>query len=362
MTSTNKVRNPMMIGAMLAVLVLSVLPAFGWQGGISPVSDYQYKKDYAQYETIRKETDPQKRAQLLLAFMKEHPISRMLTYVVADYLDCLKPAIQSKDWAKVVAAEEALQALMPTEKSVRAAQVPEPGAGEFLKNVLPKAEQSIQSALLAAYYQSNNLPKAAALAEKLYAEAPNKNLAAALADIYLKLNNQDKFAVYAEKVIAEVPIEQSYTMMLQLAGIYQQKNNLAKAVEYASKVMAVYGDKVPQGVQESAWNQTRAYAYGLMGISAYANKDYAKTLEYYDKVTKFAPKTEEAWYYIAMSKWQNQDPEGAIAAFAKTVVLNGKLAQKARGYMEELYKARHNDTLDGLDQVLAKAKSDLGIS
>jgi len=30
--------------------------------------------------------------------------------------------------------------------------------------------------------------------------------------------------------------------------------------------------------------------------------------------------------------------------------------------LEQLYKARHNDTLDGLDQVLAKAKSELGIS
>ena len=62
-----------------------------------------------------------------------------------------------------------------------------------------------------------------------------------------------------------------------------------------------------------------------------------------------------------MSKWQNKDPEGAIEAFAKCVTLNGQLAKRAQQYLEDLYKARHNNTLDGLDQVLAKAKSELGI-
>jgi tetratricopeptide (TPR) repeat protein len=362
MTRIPGVRYPVISGAMLIVLAFGVLQAFGWQDKISPVSDYQYKKDYAQYDTIRKEADPQKRSDLLLAFMKEHPISRMLTYVAADYLECVKPHIQSKEWAKVISMEEALLALMPTEKTVQAAGVPEPGAGEFLKNVLPQAQRSVQSALLAAYYQSNNMPKAAELGEKLYAAAPDKNMAAALADIYLKMNNADKFTVYAEKIVAEIPVEQSFAMVLQLAGIYQQKNDLAKASDYAAKVMAVYGDKAPQGVQENAWNTTRAYAYGLMGLNSYANKDYAKTLECYGKVTTYVPKSEDAWYYTGMAKWRSQDPEGAIAAFAKTVVLNKNMAKKAQEYLEQLYKARHNDTLDGLDQVLAKAKSELGIS
>jgi len=362
MMRTPRVQCPMMIGMTLVVLVLSAFQAFGWQEKISPVSDYQYKKDYAQFEVIRKEADPQKRADLLIGFMKEHPISRMLTYVVADYMECVKPYIQGKNWAKAISMEEAMLALMPTEKSVRAAAVPEPGAGEFLKNVLPQAQNSIQQALLAAYYQSGNLPKAAEIGEKLYAATSDRSMAAALADIYLKMNNPDKFAAYAEKLVSEIPIEQSYVWALQLAGIYQQKNDLPKAAGYATKVMEVYGDKTPQGLQESAWNASRAYAFGLMGLNAYANKDYPKTLEYYGKGIQFSPKSEDAWYYTGMAKWRSQDPEGAILAFAKCVVLNKTLAKKAQEYLEQLYKARHNDTLDGLNDVLAKAKSELGIS
>ncbi len=362
MTRIRRVQSPMVIGAVFVLFVLSAFQAFGWQGKISPVSDYQYKKDYAQYEVIRKEADPQKRSDLLLGFMKEHPISRMLTYVVADYLECVKPHIQSKNWAKVISMEETILALMPTEKTVRAAEVPEPGAGDFLKNILPAAQRSIHQALLAAYYQSGNLPKSAEMGERLYASAPDTAMAAALADIYLKMNNMGKFAPYAEKAVSEIPIEQSYSLALQLAGIYQQKNDLAKASGYAAKVMGVYGDKVPQGVQESAWNASRAYCYGLMGLNAYANKAYDETLAHYTKVLKLAPKSDDAWYYTGMVRWRKEDPEGAIDAFAKCVVLNKTLAKRAQEYLEQLYKARHSDSLDGLDQVLAKAKSELGLS
>jgi hypothetical protein len=62
-----------------------------------------------------------------------------------------------------------------------------------------------------------------------------------------------------------------------------------------------------------------------------------------------------------MCKWQNKDPEGAIEAFAKAVVLNKDLGKKAQTYLEDLYKARHGGSLDGLDQVLAKAKAGLGL-
>jgi tetratricopeptide (TPR) repeat protein len=118
---------------------------------------------------------------------------------------------------------------------------------------------------------------------------------------------------------------------------------------------------VPPNVQEAAWNPTRAFAYGVIAAGIYETKDYVKALEAYEKVAKFDPKREDAYYFIGMCKWQNKDPEGAIDAFAKCVVLNKTYAPRAQKYLEDLYKARHNNTLDGLDQVLAKAKSEIGV-
>jgi tetratricopeptide (TPR) repeat protein len=222
----------------------------------------------------------------------------------------------------------------------------------------------IQNALLSAHYQSKNWPKAAEAAERLYALAPNKALLPALADIYSNMKNWDKYLDYAKLILADTSIDQpqGYSTALQMAQIYIQKQDIPAATEMLAKVMDVYGDKVPPNTQEAQWNATRAFAYGVIASGIYTKKDYAKAQELYEKVAKFDPKRDDAYYYIGMSKWQNKDPEGAIEAFAKCVVLNKPTAQKAQKYLEDLYKARHNNTLDGLDQVLAKAKSDLGVN
>jgi len=363
MTGNVQKQIPKSIGLTSAVLILCAANLFAFQEKISPLSDYQYKRDYAQYEGIKKEADVMKRAELLLAFVKEHPISRILLYAATDYQECVKPMIDKKDWAKAISMDEALMAVMPNDKTVQSAGIPA-GVDSFLKDQLLPAQKLILSALISEYWQASNLPKAAESAEKLYEVAPDKLLLPVLADIYLKMQNVDKYLAYGQKILAEFPMDQpqGYTTAIQMAQVYIQKQDVNAATDLFSKVMDVYGDKVPAGVTEPQWNATRAVAYGVIATGVYAKKDYPKAQELYEKVVKFDPKRDDAYYFIGMSKWQNKDPEGAIDSFAKCVVLGKAYAKRAQQYLEELYKARHNNSLDGLDQVLAKAKSDLGIS
>jgi tetratricopeptide (TPR) repeat protein len=358
---TRRVQSFTIVALAAACLTLSGgrLPA---QEKISPVSDFQYKKDYAEYEAIKKEADPQKRGQALMDYVKRRPISRILLYATSDYLETLKPQMDAKNWSKVIEQEEAFLALLPTEQSVKSEGVPEPGATEFITTQLQPAHKTLLQALMAAHYQANNLPKAAEIAEKLYAQTPDKATAATLADLYLKMQNLDKYLEYGEKVLAEFPIEQSYGTALQMAGIHLQKNNVPKARELYGKVIDAFGDKTPPGLEEAMWNAIRATAVTFSAAEAYSQKDYPKAIELYEKVAKFDSKRDDAYYYIGMSKWNNKDPEGAIDAFAKATVLGKANAAKAKQYLEDLYKARHNNSLDGLDQVMAKAKADLGIS
>lgn len=257
---------------------------------------------------------------------------------------------------------EALLAVLPTDKTIQDAQIPV-GVEEFKKEQLQPTQLAIHQVLLTAYYQSSNLPKAAEEAEKLYEMSSSKAMLPVLADIYLKMKNYDKYLSYGQKMLAEFPMDQpqGYGTAIQMAQVYIQKQDLSSATGLLAKVMEVYGEKVPPNTPEAQWNATRAFCYGELGREAYTKKDYAKAQELYEKVAKFEPKREDAYYYIAMCKWQTQDPEGAIDSFAKCIVLKGQLAQRAQQYIEQLYKARHNNTLDGLDQVLAKAKSALGI-
>jgi len=347
----------------VAIFVLSgVISGFA-QEKISPLSDYQYKKDFPQYDAIKKEADVQKRADALLAFIKARPVSRILLYAAGDYLACVKPLLDQKNWAKAITMEEALWAALPSEDAAKAA-IPEgvtPGLAEFMKEQLVPSQKLILQSLLGTYYQSQNWPKAAETAEKIYALAPDKSLLPAMADIYSKFN-VDKFLEYGKKMLAEFPMDQSYSVALQMAQAYIQKQDVAAATDMLTKIMDVFGDKVPPNVPEPQWNATRAFAYGVIASPYYQKKDYPKAMELYEKVVKFDPKKDDVYYYIGMCKWQTKDQEGAIAAFAKAVVLNNKtLAPKAKQYLEDLYKAQHSGSLDGLDQVLAKAKADLGI-
>jgi tetratricopeptide (TPR) repeat protein len=351
-----------LVGLTVAILFICGSNTFALQEKLSPLSDYQYKKDLPQYEAIKKETDAQKKADALLGFIKERPISRLLLYAANDYMESVKPLIAKNDSAKAISMIEALLAVLPTEKTVADEQIPV-GADEFLAQHLKPTQAMLQQALLQVYYQANNMPKAAEAAEKLYAMNPNKALLPALADIYLKMQNLDKYLEIGQKMLTEFPMEepQGYDTAIKMAQVYIQKQDVASATGLLTKVMDVYGDKVPPNVQEPQWNATRAFAYGVLASGIYATKDYAKAQGLYEKVAKFDPKREDAYYYIGMCKWQSKDPEGAIDSFAKCVVLNGQLAARAKQYLEDLYKARHNNTLDGIEEVMAKAKTELGM-
>jgi tetratricopeptide (TPR) repeat protein len=363
MTGNSQKQIRKLICSAIGIAVLCGAGIFAQEEKISPLSDYMYKKDFARYEEIKKETNVQKRADLLLGFVKERPISRMLLYVATDYQEAVKPQIEKKDWGKVISMEETLLALLPSEKTVQAAQIPV-GVEDFLKGQLRPTNLLIEKALLGAYIESKNLPKAAEAGEKVYAIAPDKTVLPVLANVYLQMQNYDKYLVYAQKILADTPISQAqgYQTALTMAQIYIQKQQANKAIELLAKVMSVYADKVPPGVQEASWNATRAFYYGVLAAEAYGKKDYDNAQQLYEKTIQFDAKRDDAYYFIGMCKWQKKDQEGAIQSFARSVVLNKQYAKRGQQYLEELYKAQHNNSLDGLDQVLAKAKSDLGIS
>jgi tetratricopeptide (TPR) repeat protein len=309
---------------------------------IPPDSDYMFRKDAATLDDIKaKETDPQKRADALLAWVKDHPKStRAIAYAAAFYGEVVLGVIKSGDAQKGLAMIQTFQTAAP-------------------------ADASLVSLQMTAYYQAKNYAKAAEIGEKLYAEKPNAEMEATLYQLYVAIPNTDKALVYGEKLVAANPIEKSYSVALYLAQVYYQKKNTEKALHYFSEVMNVYGDKVPTGVQEAAWNTTRAGAFSMMAADAYTKKDFAKAMELYDKVTKYAPSADEvacqAWYYIGMAKWQNKDQKAAMEPFARAYVIGKSLSPKAKDNLDNLWKAEHNNSLDGEDAVIAKAKSDLGI-
>jgi hypothetical protein len=46
---------------------------------------------------------------------------------------------------------------------------------------------------------------------------------------------------------------------------------------------------------------------------------------------------------------------------ARASVVNGTVSPIAKSTLETIYKSQHKNSIEGLDKVLAKAKSDLGM-
>jgi tetratricopeptide (TPR) repeat protein len=356
------------VSSTMVILLLCTSSVFALQvSGASPLSNYQLRKDYEQYEKIRAEADVQKRADLFLEFLKDRPINRLLTdadykdFVFSDYQSAIQAHQQNKDWAKAISLTEALLAALPSNEAIDDAEIPE-GVEDFKKGLV-ELRQKLNNLLLTTYYTSENWPKAAEEAEKLYAAAPSIQSLQLLADIYLKMQNIDKYLEVAQKIIAESPIDQplGFSTAYQVVKIHLQKNDIPAATELYTKIMDVYGDKLPENLTDAQWNPERAIAYTLMAQPAYTSKDYPKAIELFEKVLKADPSSGDAWYYIGMCKWQTEGQDSALEPFAKSVVLNKNTAARAQQYLEQIYKAKHSDSLDGIDEVLAKAKTDLGI-
>ncbi|HSW40564.1 MAG TPA: hypothetical protein VLL97_13835, partial [Acidobacteriota bacterium] len=267
-----------------------------------------------------------------------------------------------KDWAGATSRLEALMALMPSEKQVRAEQIPV-GVEDYLKEQLAPARASILRGFLAVYLGSANLPKAAETAERLNAISPDISGLQILSDIYLQMRNHDKFLENGRKILDKTPISQplGLSTALQMAQIHIQEQNVNAATDLYTRVMDVYGDKLPPNVTEAQWNPLRAVAFGLMAARAYQKKDYAKAEQLYGRVMRFDPGRDDSHYFIGMARWQQQNPKDAMEPFAKAVVLNKDYAQRARQHLEQIYKGLNNDSLEGLDKLLAKARSDLGL-
>ena len=357
-----------LISLTIMILLLCGASGFALQDKISLLSDYYYKRDAQRYEEIKKEKDPQKLSGQLIEFLKERPINRLLTYITQDYQNIIVDYLNKKEWDRAVSMAEGMMAALATEKAVDQAvasgdiTVVEKNVEEF-KQQLRQARLQMQQVILSTYVSSGNWAKAAELQEQLYKAAPSTQGVELLADIYLRLQNYDKYLENAKKLMAEFPVTQpkGFNAAFTSVQIYMQKNDTAAATDIYKKLMDTYGDKIPEGLDAAQWNPHRITAYSLLAQEPYAKKDYRKALEMFEKVVKADPANGDAYYYIGLCKWQVEGQDSAIEPLAKSVVLNKASAARARQNLEQIHKAKNNDSLDGLDAILAKAKASLGI-
>ncbi|RPI23561.1 MAG: hypothetical protein EHM61_19460 [Acidobacteria bacterium] len=305
--------------------------------GVTPESDWLYAKHLEQVQgTIMKEADPNLRVQKLENFTKKlPPQAKILPYMESFFLQT---------------AEELQKAGKTQEANAVMAKVVE----LFPNSPTVKTQQFMTA------FQNKDYPKAITLGEELNAANPNPQMTAMLAQAYMATSNGPKAAEYSQKILEASGPKDGAFYLLWLAEYNNAQKNVPKALEYYSTFLQTFPeDAPPQGWAPDVWNRHKATAYALKAGQAYAAKDCATATQNFEQSLKFAPKNDTAYLMIGMCQWRAQQLDQAEQSFIKAVAIGGPASTKAREYLEQIWKPRHNGTVDGLDAAVAKAKTDL---
>lgn len=92
----------------------------------------------------------------------------------------------------------------------------------------------------------------------------------------------------------------------------------------------------------------------------YGQSKWEAVVTQVERFIKVRPKTGEAYYFLgAALKEQSKIPE-AMDALAKCYVLQCRVSERARQFLEVIYKGTHKGSTAGLDAIIQKARAEIG--
>ncbi|MGD0308209.1 MAG: hypothetical protein ABSC02_02880 [Acidobacteriota bacterium] len=296
------------------------------------------EEEFNAYEAAVKEPDLTKRPALLIAFMEKYPKSTLQVYIVNAY--------------------EALMAQYHDQKNYKTL---EPLAEQWLKY---KPDDLKTLLLITDSAQNLGLDaKVLEYGQKVYAAAPNAQLAALIYQTYEKMGDQAKREEWALKLMAMPEFNDNFELRWLFVVKHAEKKELAKAADYAQQALkALASAKKPDATSQADWvkhtKDVEHACYNIIATNYQEQKKWDEAIQTYEKALK-VKLYDGGYYYIGYCQWQKDDVDSAIPSFAKAEYLGGELKAKATENLEKLYKSQHNQTLTGIDKVRNKAKLEI---
>lgn len=226
---------------------------------------------------------------------------------------------------------------------------------------------------------------------------------------YQQLNDPRKTIESGERLLAveasHLPTLLALSMVLPRflpedeTGRAQQLDRALEIARRAQRrVDSIVSGPKPAAMTAAQWVRHKAdlpaRVHAALGLIHFNRKDYPSAIEEYEKATTLSRgesvdfyRMGIAYYYQALAVSQELagwDPkenpdtavkeekeaqfaswrDKAITALAKVIVLQddapAQVVESARAQLEQLYKSRNNDSLDGLEGVIAEAARELG--
>ena len=194
--------------------------------------------------------------------------------------------------------------------------------------------------------------------------------------IYWQLNHFPKAIEHGEASLSDSPSDPQ--VLTILATAYHALDEPAKAIRRASRaVRSLRGLERPGHMDAQHWQSrisglmSQNYAYmGSAYLSQYesdrrdpanpnAGLNLRKAHLYSSRAVELAPRSDFAQFQLGIVFCARNQVVEAIEPLAKAVVLNGRFGAIARENLEAVYRAIHQGSLDGLEDLLAQARLDL---
>ena len=302
--------------------------------GIPVESDWLYRRHYAQVQEIMQAPLDQRQPKLENFYRKLHRMAKMRQVMVGFFGQIVK------DYEAAGKSQEA--------KALTAKMM------DLFPQLRPTPKQ-----LLGQAYQAKNYARVIELGEKLYATKPDSTLAAMLADSYIATQNGPKALDYSQKALKALGTKEGVYFAVWLAEYYTSQQDLNNAMKHYDQLLRAFPGQVPPKWDAERWSQILATAYNLQANDAYLRSDYKTAIQRFYESLKYSPKNEQAYLFIGLAHWKEQEMVEAMGAFAMATVLDRPGSAKARGYLEQIYKSRNSDSLDGIEELLDRARQAL---
>jgi len=303
--------------------------------GVPPESEWAYGQHLGQVEEMMKVSDLAERERQLESFMKKlHPKSKVLQYYESFFSRTVEDYQKAGQTQEAAALTGKMLQLFPNSVSLLA--------------------QGLRDAV-----QKQDYGTVIELGEKLQAIKPDQQTTVLLAQTYIATNNAAKASEYSQKALQALGPKEGLYFAYWLATYHTGQRQMDKAVEYYDMVLKAYPQGTPSGWNAGQWNTIKATAYNTLARAAYDKENYSGAIQNYGESLRYSPQNDLAYLSMGLSYWKLQQLEPAMEAFAKAVVLGKDNSAKAREYLEQIYKPLNSDSLDGLDDLLAKARTEL---
>ena len=308
--------------------------------GIPEESDWLYRQHYEQVQEIMKLSLDTREAVLESYMKKLNPKNKIGQYMEGFFGQLIRDYGAAGQNAKADALRGRLATLFPNSAAVKAQQ----------------QAQALQDA-----WEKQDFANVIKLGEPIYQKNPSDQLMFMLAQSYLSTGNRAKSVEFSQKVINSVGVQKGIYYAAWLADYHLRQGDQAQATTQYAQILQAYPGSPPEGWKADDWNPIKTRAYELKATEAYIKQDFLGAIANYEDLLRVGGQSDSAYLYIGLSHWKLGDLDKAMDSFAKAVVLGKTQAAKAREYLEQIYKPRNNDSLEGLDVLLDKAKLALGV-